>query len=56
MTPGLLMQFIPNKISEEKNSIINASIMEAMASLCAFEDFPRGNSNRSVMTRIALLI
>jgi hypothetical protein len=33
MTPGLLIQFIPNRISEEKNSIINASIMEAIASL-----------------------
>jgi hypothetical protein len=31
--PGLLMQFIPNKISEEIYSIINASIMDAIASL-----------------------
>jgi hypothetical protein len=33
MIPGLLMQFIPNRISEKKNSIMNASIMEAIASL-----------------------
>ena len=31
--PGPLIQFIPNKISPERNSIIIASMMETIASL-----------------------
>tara|TARA_B100001559_G_scaffold105710_1_gene88933 strand:- start:874 stop:1260 length:387 start_codon:yes stop_codon:yes gene_type:complete len=55
-TSGPLMQFILNNISPEKNSIINASIIDRMASFWGSDDFPIGEIKRLVIRPIVLLI